>query len=80
MGDQVRSYCQVRGDGRWAQGTTSRIGEETMNSTAILEGSLMSYWVREMKKRDSDSKVPGLATRSAGAGTMKTHKGAGHGE
>lgn len=80
MGDQVRSYCQVRGDGRWAQGTTSGIGEETMNSTAILEGSLMSYWVREMKKRDSDSKVPGLATRSAGAGTMKTHKGAGHGE
>lgn len=65
MGDQVRTYCQVRGDGRRAQGTTNRIGEETMNSTAILEGSLMSHWVRKMKKRDSDSKVPGLATRSS---------------
>lgn len=52
MGDQVSNYFQIRGDGRWAQGTTSRIGEETMNSKAILEGSLMSHWVREMKKRD----------------------------
>lgn len=40
----------------------------------------MSPWVREMKKRDRDSKVPSLASRSAGVGTMKTHKGAGHGE